>query len=335
MILEAERLARAEQGDAAALVELDRRGLLLGAGETCADYVARLRCLAENLANMNRALESQGRFEVEDIRVTAAERIPADLFEQAAPVTDDLYRFCVDWVPGFFVNPAMGWLFGGCAFSFYPDFFALFVIRKAFAQRERWLIYSRRELLAHELCHIARIGLDSILFEETFAYQTATSSFRRLVGSVFRVPADSYILLLVTLLLLVGQFVRVLLWPSLWIWPFWTSLGGVMAYLVGRHWRLRRAFGRALRHMRSAAGADADAVLFRCTDAEIMDCARQADPEALADWLRDRAGAEPRWQVIRDRFLDPSARGGGESPSHPGRDAAAAAQSPTGMTDST
>jgi len=304
MSIDAKTLARLEQGDVTALAELDRRGLLLGAGETCADYAARLRCLVGNLESMDAELARTGRFEIEGVRVTAAARIPAELFREAAPVTDSLFAFRIDWVPGFFVNPKLGWLFGGCAFWFYPDFFALFIIRKAFERRRRWLIYGRRELLAHELCHVARVGLDSRLFEETFAYQTATSGFRRLIGGVFRVPADSYLLLLVTLLLLVAQIVRVTAWNALWIWPFWTALGGVAGGLAVRHWWLQRAFGRALQHLGPLAGDRAPAVLFRCTDAEIFECARCAGPDALAARIGEWAASEPRWQTIRARFLD-------------------------------
>ncbi len=42
----------------------------------------------------------------------------------------------------------------------------------------------RQELLAHELCHIARIALDSTLYEETFAYQVSPSPLRRLWDAI-------------------------------------------------------------------------------------------------------------------------------------------------------
>ena len=77
MSIDPESLARVEQGHVAVLADLDRRGLLVGAGETCADYATRLRCLAGNLESMDSELERTGRFEIEGMRVTAAARIPA------------------------------------------------------------------------------------------------------------------------------------------------------------------------------------------------------------------------------------------------------------------
>lgn len=298
-----EVIQQAGQGEIQALIELDCNGLLIGADESIAEYTARLRRLQANTASMNASLKRDGTYAVEGIEVDSAERIPPELFREIRTVTESLYAFAVDWVPGFFINPSFGWLFGGCAFYFYPDFFALFIIRKSFADRERWLIYSRDELLAHELCHIGRIGMGSTAFEEILAYQTATSAFRRVVGSVFRGPGDSFLLLGGTFLLLGAQLVRVFLRPTMWIWPFWALILAVITFLSVRHICCSRIFSRALRNMSALSSESARPVLFRCTDSEIRTIARMQSSDELRDWVAARAEHRPRWRVVCARFL--------------------------------
>lgn len=299
-----EHIDRAAEGDLDALAHLDALGLLLGADEEAEAYVERLRALERNIAGMDMDLAARGCFEVEGVTVRGDRRIPPALFGEADAVTEALYGFRIDWVPGFFINPRFSLLFGGCAFYFYPDFFALFIIRKAFERRQRWLIYDRRELLAHELCHVARIGLGSRLFEETFAYRTSPSRFRRAAGSALRSPADTFAFLGCTLLLLVAQVARTLFLPALPIYPFWGLIGLVTVFLGLRHARLRRTFQRALDRAAQLAPDAAPAVLFRATDEEILDLAATPGPQDAAEWFAERCGESLRWQVIRHRFRE-------------------------------
>ncbi|MBT3374213.1 MAG: hypothetical protein HN742_09595 [Lentisphaerae bacterium] len=298
-----ELMGRAEGGDIQTLVELDARGFLIGADESLDQYVTRLRCLQGNIEEMDGELTQTGRFEVEGVELSDDDRIPEALFERVKGKTEELFRFTIDWVPGFFINPSQGWLFGGCAFYFYPDFFALFIIRRSFANRERWLIYSRDELLAHELCHVARIAMESDVFEETFAYRTATSPFRRAVGSVFRSPMDSYLLLGSTLVLLIAQLVRVLLFHSMPIWPFWGLVLLVVASFAGRQQHGQRVCSAALRRLSSVNEEDALAVLFRCSDEEVLWLSRCQEDASFLTWMAGKAESSVRWQVIRARFF--------------------------------
>jgi hypothetical protein len=252
---------------------------------------------------MDAALTESGSYEVEGVLVAAAERIPATLFEEAQRKTLALFGFSIDWVPGFFINPRFGWFFGGCCYYFYPDFFALFIIRKSFAQRARWLIYSRTELLAHELCHVARIGMASVEFEETLAYRTATSAFRRMAGSIFRHAWDTHLLLASTLLLLLAEVLRSIRFPRLWAWPFWTWLIALLAFLGLRHARSKRVFHQAQRNLEAVTGEAALPLLFRCNDAEIRALARLGAGDELQDWLALQTDTGPRWDVIRARFV--------------------------------
>jgi len=300
-------LKKAGRGHLDTLVALDRRGLILGANETPSQYAKRLRCLAENIAEMETELAGRGYFMIEGFRLVSGERIPRKLFDQVAPQTEDLYGFSIDWVPGFFVTPSFGWLFAGCAFYFDVEFFALFIIRKSFAHRDRFLfIYRRQELLAHELCHIARLSLQSRKYEEMFAYRTSFSAFRRAMGSVFRRPSDSFLVLGSVLLLLCAQLVQSFVLPSLhlgWILPFWGVVIATVAVLGIRNHGLKRTYHRARQNLIAVDAARPDAVLFRCADDEINRIAELSDSHELRSWIAKRCGDGLRWQVIRTRFL--------------------------------
>lgn len=307
-------IERARQGDLEALVSLDASGLLLGADESLEEYATRLRCLQNNVERMAGELRNQHTYYIEGVTVRADSRIPAELFAEAHDDTERLYRFRLDWVPGFFINPRFSLLFGGCAFYLYPDFFALFIIRRAFATRSRWLIYSRRELLAHELCHVARIGLGSHRYEEVFAYQTSTSAFRRLAGSIFRGQWEALWFVGSTLGLLLAQLLQTLVLPWWPVWPFWALVLGVAAWLVIGLACLRRVWGRALAHAEWVVPGQGLAMLFRCTDAEIDVLAGPASPAEARTWFDERCQSEVRWRVTRARCtgLTESQRPGAE-----------------------
>ena len=298
-------LAAAEKGDLHALARLDQRGFLLGETEDAPAFAKRLRELRKNVQKMEESLARQGSFALEDITVSAQDRIPPGFYDEVARKCTDLYGFAVDWVPGFFINPKF-FLFGGWACCYNPDFFAMFVIRKSFREREKWLFYSRRELLAHELCHIARIALNSDVFEETFAYQTSSSSFRRLLGGVFLREGDTFLFLAATLFLLFGQILRTFAFPLFPAWPLWCVPAFATAWLAFRYARLRTLLKRARLHAATVFGQNAAKVLFRCSDNDIQTLA-SLPPDGVPAWLERQNSL--RWQVIRERFLP---KGGSE-----------------------
>jgi len=304
-----DELARVVAGDLDVLVDLDRRGFIVGGDETAEQYGERLARLKTNIESMEQELVDTGRYHLDDVDVDADARIPAELFADPAEETRELFDFAVDWVPGFFINPSFSWLFGGCAYYVYPEFFALFIIRKSFADREKWLIYDRNELLAHELCHVARIGMDSLFFEEHFAYMTARSGFRKAAGAVFRSPADSFALLGSTMLLLCAQLLHVIVFPSMVMWPFWCAVAGVIAFLCLRHSRDCRTLRTAIGNLESFCPGHGRAIAFRCTDDELFELAQMSGGDAVGEFVAACVGESLRWQVIRARFLEPRTEG--------------------------
>lgn len=295
-------IAMAAAGDMEALSRLDARGLTPAPEEDAAGFAARLTELNRNLAQMESALQQKGEFTVEDVTVDRDAQIPETVFEEPCNRTDALYGFRCDWVPGFFLNPRFSGLFGGCAYYFFPEFFALFIIRHSFKTRKRWLFYQRDELLAHELCHVARVGVQSQKYEELIAYQTATSAFRRIAGGVFRSQSDVFLFLGAALFQFAYQLARSWAMPGLPAWIGWAVMGAVFAFLALRLAAMLRTVRHArrvlLRHFHGDLRA-ANAALFHATDDEIEQLAHAANADAL---LAGYAQTSLRWQILRHRF---------------------------------
>ncbi len=299
------KLELIRQGDLDVLVELDRLGLLMGPGETVAAFAERLEALRRNMQQFTAEIEAAGDIEVFDISLEQSGAIPRDVFRAAQQVTRELYDFEIDWVPGFYTNERMGLLFAGCALHSSDDYFALFIVRKAFEKKERWLIYSRTELLAHELCHIAHMGFNTVDFEEMFAYQTSPSRFRRAIGGLFRTPMDSYAVLGSAFLLAGAQIVNRLYLGMVPIYEFPISLFAMIVIVcfgvvVGRYLKSLGTYSRARARLRELVDeAPARAILFRCSGAEIREIAQAAEPRA---WLTARADQDTRWRVILHKY---------------------------------
>ncbi len=298
-------LDRLEAGDKEALLELDKMGLLLGPGETTAAYSERLRGLQERMREMEKAFETKGEYNFEGLKLRAKDRISTSLLRESTVVTQKHYKFQIDWVPAFFINPSFSWLFGGCAYYFYPETFALMIIRSCFADQRKWFIYDRNEILAHEMCHVARLPFFSTAYEERFAYRISESRFRCRFGGVFESPRDSFMLLGSTLLLLAAQVGQTMFRPELAIWPFWSLVGGVAAFLLGRDGKRQKSFRQAEKNLQTVTANNGNhaPVLFRCTDEEIRETAQLKQSDKLRDWIRQKSEEELRWKVIVRRFL--------------------------------
>ncbi len=308
--LSPESLEAAARGDIDVLCDLDSRGLLIGPDETLEDYVRRLRALQDNIAELDRELTEHDEVRLLDIPLTRDDAIPIATFAEALDQTSALYDFRIDWIPGFFTNTRMGILFAGCAMYSYEDFFAIFVIRKAFKTKDRWIIYSRTELIAHELCHIAHIGFRTVNFEEIFAYQTSESRFRRLFGGLLRTTADTYLLLGAVAFLLASQIINVVTRPPMEWQSFPMPLVfaitiGVAAWIAVRYLIVAGRFRRARRRLDAACRTGSVLpILFRCSEDEITQLSRLQDGGQIMDWVQSRTEASPRWQIIWRKYFN-------------------------------
>lgn len=308
-----QELNKAAEGDLKTLSELDSRGFIIGPEETPEKYTERLKVFEKNLKEMDTELKEKNCLTVEDLSFPASEKIPQESFNPATKITENLYDFKITWVPGFFVTPSFGMLFGGCAYSFAPEFFSLFIIRNSFKKKKKWLFYERDELMSHELCHVARFAMGSHKYEEQFAYQTSTSSFRKNFGCMMRSAWETYIIMILLLGMLVTQ-VSLIMFKGEWLasrtiiqnpvhW-FYAALFLFVGYLVLRQKKQNKDFAGTL-DLLSTFTKNPKALAFRLTDEELDEISKLSSiDESTFKQLILKRSKEHRFNILKNRFFD-------------------------------
>lgn len=295
-------------GDENAAAELDRRGLFAAPGEDNVRAAARMRRWLDANNVLRRKMKNSGLAEIESgIKVGRDDLIPDEVFSGARERTRELYGFAVDWAVGFYLDNGVGRLWGGCAWHDDDNDRTLFALRGSFRRSDRFWVYDRTELMAHELCHVARtpFGNDWHL-EEFFAYRTSGRMLRRYLGNCFIRKFDALLFLGPALLLMLWQMLRAFLLPGLPWWPGWLVLAGCLGYLLMRNQLARRAFFRAragLEKFFGAAPSDADAFLFRSLWPEIKLMAAARSRDELLEILTADGKCDLRRRTALRRFM--------------------------------
>lgn len=283
---------------------LDAAGVIPGAGETSEAFFSRAQRGFDVQRQLFNSLTLNGRESIFDgIEIELDRKVDDALLEESRRITDELYAFRVEHIPGFFLSRSVGPLWGGCLIGD-PDIdLAVFFLRDAFKEKEKWLFYSRTELGAHELCHSARTAVNDPELEEYFAYQTSSSKLRRYLGNCFIRDLDAILFVLPALLLPVAQFLQMMFFPKLPVFIFWIIALIYPCYLLWRNCKARSKVNKARRVLVSCGVKKADAVLFRCTSCELAELGRLRDRSQLEKYVAARSENELRWKVIEKRFI--------------------------------
>lgn len=264
------KIAAAGKGDWSTLLEFDRQGLFPAPGESAEAFAERLNRLAEAVNELEKNLQEQPIYEIAPgIKLESSLEIPQNLRGEALNFVNELYGVKPQWVPGFFADESFGALWGGCALSDSESGLVLFIIRKLFARKRRWLFYDRRELMAHEMTHAAHQSLNEWQLEEYFAYRTAKSPLRKFFGGCFIRKYDAAGFLGPILLLPIVQLLNIFGIMSLPVSFFWILAAIYPAYLIARCSMIARTVNKARSFLISQKVKQPDAVLFRLTYAEV------------------------------------------------------------------
>lgn len=286
------------------IIELDARGWLIGVNETADVYRERVTKAQNSLARWREYLRNGGEIELAPkIKVRAGDEIQPEFLATVHRATQELYEFNFDAACGFYL--ATGWEFyvGGCAFFDREKNLDVFLLREHFRTHEKYLrLYSRQEILTHEICHTARTILANTEFEEYFAYQTSPSKLRRYLGNAFRGKWDSIMLLFACLMAFFGEAIS-LFTPHytakfLLILPL-LMVGG---WLLLRNHLAHNVINNATRNLQTAGLKKSLPLLFRCTDREIHEIAKLKTPLSIHEYLKQKSADNLRWQVISARF---------------------------------
>lgn len=287
---------------------LDQLGVIPAPDESADDQQKRYESLLRLEARLSETLGKGEPLEIGPVAFRAEDRIPEETMQSCLTPAAERYDFALPWVPGFFSDQGLGHFFGGMAMDLVdekeaPDTpFYLFQLRKAFQNTGKWLIYSREELVAHEGCHIARMGLQAETYEEMLAYRISESAFRRYAGPIFSNPRRVPLFMLATALFLVSQLAGIFFGAGLLaIWLLRAPLLLLLLYWLIANQRCHNRFNQAGQNLEALSPGKSEPILFRLSDDEIHALGEGVlEPEATRELLMQ---ASPLRQRMFERYL--------------------------------
>lgn len=291
------------------LISLDQRGFFPAPGEEQSEFLKRVSALHKFQQDVFKSLKETKKFELEGLKYNADELVNEKDLLSCQVQSKDKYQFQLDYVPAFFSSRGLNFLFGGMAISFEDtedkykkgEMFSIFQLRKTFRFKEKFLIYTRNEIISHEVCHVARAPLHALEYEEYFAYQTSDSAFRRLVSPMLWRGSDMVILMLLLLVVFIGQIYSMFISHNMiWYVYSWLPFSAYLMFIGLRSYFSRRVIKKLKDNLIGFCSKPefVDAVLFRLNDNEIKTAATQKNLKEYIDQQNDL-----RWQVIKARFL--------------------------------
>ena len=225
----------------------------------------------------------------------------AQALESSVPFTlaKKMFDIDPDWITVKYSNKKLRFWEGGC--TWIDPHEVILQLNKIFKKKEKYLgLYTREELITHELVHVARLAFEEPVFEEILAYHTSKSHFRRFFGPIFRTSKESR-LLLIALLLCFGATLF-----SFFQVTAYFMLTGLVGISIFRLIRSQWIFSRARKKLTQLIGKkNALPVMIRLTDREITRFSKKTKQEILA-LVHKMRKTQLRWKQIYYAYFDDS-----------------------------
>ncbi|MCE5318775.1 MAG: hypothetical protein LLG04_15610 [Parachlamydia sp.] len=284
------------------LIELNRQGLIPGPDETEEAFLKRTQyCLS-----LKTEIAEKLQLPFSDQEASSEEFV-----QPALAVTRKSYDIAPGWIPLFFSNHKLFPWHGGCVWIFQQSeespTAAFLQLRRAFLNSETYLgLYSRNELIAHELCHVGRMCFEEPRFEEILAYRTSPSRLRGWLGAIAQSSCESMaFFLLLCLILAVDLYalafdvpLESLAWLKLL--PI-GMFGAGLLRLIMRNQQFDQCLANLQKLLKDSQKASA--VIYRLTDREIISFSHMA-PDCFQDAIEERKGSSLRWRCIDKAYLE-------------------------------
>lgn len=288
------------------LEQLNQLGLIPGPTETESDFLARAQ-FCQNLKQELTHIEADLPFKSRD---EASEAIFAEPFK----LSQSLYGIAPTWIPLFLSNYQLTPWHGGCAWIFQLNeetpTSAFLQLRQSFRHKQAYLgLYQRDELIAHELAHVGRMMYEEPQFEEFFAYQTSSSTFRRWIGPIVQSSKETLLFIILMGSLIMADIALLAVghtYSSTWVLllkllPFFL-IGLALIRLTWRHHLLKRC-QRQLEKV-YANKDTARHLLYRLRDEEIRLFARFS-PDEIKNWFQAQQNHSFRWHFLARLYPPP------------------------------
>jgi hypothetical protein len=161
-------------------------------------------------------------------------------------------------------------------------------MKKGFKKGSYLGLYSRDEILSHELVHAARLCFHEPKYEEILAFQTSKKHFRRFLGPLFQRSWEAPLLLLPLLLQLFSPLF-IMIFLVLFSYAFLR-----LSYYQFLFSRSRKNVGKIVK--------EPLAFLLRLSDREITAFARLS-PSEIRKKVEDLQESSYRWRILAKAFL--------------------------------
>lgn len=209
----------------------------------------------------------------------------------------ELYDIAPSFVPVHYSNQGLSPLEAGCTWMDEDNHVSI-QLRKSFEDKERLFgLYSKEEVLAHELVHAVRYPLGSDTYEEFFAYYLSSrfgARFRAFLGPLFHHSSESK-LFLCTLLAPMGTLIVETTWIALLLLFLPPLMVTFLSLRLIRRWY--RWFS-----CKNKIGLP---LMVRLTDEEIEVIHKKKSSE-LPLWLHEQKASSFRWRFLYERYCEQS-----------------------------
>lgn len=274
------------------------QGLIPGPSESEEDFSRRaIYCM-----NLKKMWASEMPLELKDAGLM--EESP--ILQEAFPVTKKLYGVVPHWMILFFSDEKLLPWHAGSALIFQMDDHsstaAILQLREALKDKEAYLgLITRKELIAHEICHAGRMMFEEPKFEEMLAYRSSNSWFSRYVGPIIRSSTESLIFVLTLFFAAFIDLIIVFYAPTTPLLQlFWIKLIplGLVAFAIARLLWCRSQFSTCLKKLTQLFESEekANAVTYRLTDQEI-EFFSKSDLEEIKHYMNKQV--DLRWRCIK------------------------------------
>ena len=287
------------------LCELDKEGFLIGAYETFEHYKQRLNNISNDATELKNKLANDADCNVYGkINIRNKDKISEKLSDKAKSIVNSKYAIEPLMTNAFYAEKGLGFLIGGCAVTF-DSGLSLILLKNSFRNKAKWLFYSAKELVAHELCHSARAPINDNKLEEFFAYNTSPSPLRRYIGNCFRTSYDALLLLSPIFLLMIITFLNTFSVIHLDTFFFWILIFVYPAFLLIRNHISYTICQKAKKKLESFISFKQSSwpILFRSTYEEISAISKLSSIQEFNSFIEEKTKSMLRWRVIKARFL--------------------------------
>lgn len=290
------------------LLTWNQEGLIPGPDEDNEAFVKR----AETCLNLKEIISNENLFP------KGLEDVSEPYLKEAFPIIKPLFDLAPTWVPIVFSNEKLSFWHAGAAWIFQlkenDSTTSLLQLRQNWRKSSTYLkIYTRDELIAHELCHAGRMMFEEPKFEEILAYKTSPSAFRRWYGSIIQNSKEAFIFMLSLLILVLISLYAVftdndsLYRISSWLQfiPLACAFFGILR-LRKRHIQV----DKCILHLNEILQDEhlSQAVLYRLTDREIISFSKMT-PEKIRDYAQKNKEQSLRWYLLNLAYFEVRVQG--------------------------